>query len=206
MRLDYRTKASVLAANAVLEDMDHNSVCVSFGGGPSRANEMYVNLNIGPFPNVDIVGDDHKLPYADSSVDAIHCEAVFEHLQDPTLAASEISRVLRTGGKANICTPFLKSYHGYPHHYQNFTLTGHTNLFEKSGLQVLYSGTCIGPMYVLHDTITAFIANYAPLIRRVLLAIWATIRIIIAPLDIVLSDRPNSHVMASTTYLVAKKA
>jgi SAM-dependent methyltransferase len=205
-RHDYRTKASVLAANSVLEGLDNNAVCLSIGGGPTRANEMYINLNVGPFPNVDIVGDAHKLPYADGCVDAIHCEAVFEHLQNPTLAASEICRVLKQGGKAYVCTPFLQAYHGYPHHYQNFTLTGHVNLFEKSGLAVLTSGTCVGPIWVMRSMVSELIVHYAPhSIRRGLQAIWGGVSMLIAPLDIFLRDKPNSHIMASTTYLVAEK-
>jgi SAM-dependent methyltransferase len=205
-RHDYRTQASERAANSVLEGLDGHAVCVSIGGGPTRANEMFVNLNIGPFPNVDIVGDAHKLPYADGSVDAIRCEAVFEHLHSPVLAASEIFRVLKRGGKAYVCTPFLQAYHGYPHHYQNFTLTGHVNLFERSGLRVLVSGTAVGPIYVLRNMVAVFIANYTPRpIRRGLQAIWAGISMLIAPLDMLVRDRPDSHVMASTTFLVAER-
>jgi len=206
-RNDYRTRASILAAAAVLEGLDDGAACVSIGGGPTRADPRYINLNIGPFPNVDLVGDAHQLPYADASVDAIHCEAVFEHLHSPVIAAAEIFRVLKKGGKAYICTPFLQAYHGYPHHYQNFTITGHIKLFEDAGLRVLSSGTCVGPVYVLRNMIAVFIANYAPRpLNRILRAGWSLLSMAIAPLDIVLRDRPNAFVMASTTFLVAGKA
>jgi predicted SAM-dependent methyltransferase len=35
----------------------------------------------GPFANVDVVADAYALPYATGSVDAVHCEAVLEHLE-----------------------------------------------------------------------------------------------------------------------------
>ncbi len=134
-RNDYRTEASIQSFKEIFNNLDRNAVCISIGGGPSRADTNLLNLNIGPFPNVDIVADAHDLPYANSSVDAIYCEAVFEHLHTPTVAAKEIYRVLKAGRKAYVCTPFLQAYHGYPHHYQNFTLTGQINLFETAGLE-----------------------------------------------------------------------
>ncbi|OGV68942.1 MAG: hypothetical protein A2283_16865 [Lentisphaerae bacterium RIFOXYA12_FULL_48_11] len=165
-----------------------------------------MNVNIGPFPNVDIIADAHCLPYANNSVDAIYCEAVFEHLHTPVLAAQEICRVLKKGRKAYICTPFLQAYHGYPCHYQNFTLTGHINLFEKAGLKIVSSGTCVGPTYVLRNMIAVFIANYTPFpIRTILRILWAGVSMAIAPLDILLRNKNNSHIMASTTYLLAEK-
>ena len=72
-----------------------------------RSHPMLFNLNIGPFPNVDVVADAHSLPYADESVDVVHSEAVFEHLYNPGQASKEIYRILKKGGKAYICTPFL---------------------------------------------------------------------------------------------------
>lgn len=205
-RNDYRTEDSIRAQKAIFENLDKNAVSISIGGGPSRAEPNLLNLNIGPFPNVDIIADAHSLPYANNSVDAIHCEAVFEHLHTPTLAAQEIFRVLKKGGKAYICTPFLQAYHGYPHHYQNFTLTGHINLFEKAGLKTIDSGTCVGPTYVLRNMIAVFIASYTPFpINRILRLIWAGVSMAIAPLDILLREKSNSHIMASTTYLLAEK-
>ena len=204
---DYRTEASVRAQNAIFENLGEDSVCISIGGGPTRADPSLLNLNIGPFPNVDVVADAHNLPYANSSVDAIHCEAVFEHLHTPTLAAAEIYRVLKQGGRAYICTPFLQTYHGYPHHYQNFTLTGHAALFEKVGLKIIESGTCVGPTFVLRNMISVFIANYSPSpIRLVLRSVWAVISMAIGPLDILLRRSSSSHIMASTTYLLAEKS
>ena len=61
-----------------------------------REHPSLVNVNIGPFANVDVVADAHHLPYADASVDAIFCEAVLEHLVQPHEAVKELFRVCRS--------------------------------------------------------------------------------------------------------------
>ena len=50
------------------------------------------------------------LPIADSSMDAIVCEYVVEHLDDPPSAFGEFARVLRPSGRLLLLTPNLYSY------------------------------------------------------------------------------------------------
>ncbi|MHB8696107.1 MAG: methyltransferase domain-containing protein, partial [Solirubrobacteraceae bacterium] len=106
-RRDYRTACSERAARLVLDRAPPDSLCVSIGGGPGRDHPKLVNLNIGPFPNVEVVADAHRLPYADGSVDAIHCEAVLEHLVDPRLAVTEMFRVCRPGAAVYAAPPVM---------------------------------------------------------------------------------------------------
>jgi SAM-dependent methyltransferase len=44
-------------------------------------------------------GDAHHLPFADGTFDAVHCERVLMHLEDPPLAVREMHRVVRPGGR-----------------------------------------------------------------------------------------------------------
>ena len=55
---DYRTKASknALAQLFANDGVPDDALCLSIGGGPSRAHSRLTNLNIAPFPNVDVVG------------------------------------------------------------------------------------------------------------------------------------------------------
>jgi ubiquinone/menaquinone biosynthesis C-methylase UbiE len=46
-----------------------------------------------------------RLPFADASFDAVHCERVLMHLDDPDLALREMARVLRPGGVAVAAEP-----------------------------------------------------------------------------------------------------
>jgi SAM-dependent methyltransferase len=203
---DYRTGSSTEAFREIFLGLSSEPLCLSIGGGPKRSHPMLTNLNIGAFPNVDIVADAHVLPYADACVDAVYSEAVFEHLSDPVRAASEIHRVLKPSGKAFICTPFMQAYHGYPYHYQNFTLTGHKHLFESTGFELVDAGTCVGPVYTVMDVVTVFLNEYVPFpLNRIFRIAWETMGVFIRPLDRKLGRRENAHVLASSTYVLIRK-
>ncbi len=203
---DYKTTASKNAFLSLFNNLSEDALCLSIGGGPTRAHKRLTNVNIGPFPNVDVVADAHQLPYADNSIDAVHSDAVFEHLQNPVKAAEEIYRVMKPGSKAYISTPFMQAYHGYPHHFQNFTITGHKLLFTSVGFEVLEAGTSVGPVYTIVNLISTFIYYYLPMVLRVpLRIIWGGFGVLIRPLDKIIGNRNNSYILASTTYVVIKK-
>lgn len=202
---DYRTQASVDACARVVTGQPDDAVCLSIGGGPGCCGE-FTNVNIGPFPQVDVVADAHTLPYADSSVRAIFCEAVIEHLYAPHQAAGEMHRVLKPGGMVFAGTPFIYHYHGYPHHYQNFTLQGHQNLFRRAGFEVLEAGTCVGPVNALVLSVAVFLTHYCPSrFGRFLSRLWGFSSQYLYPLDRRINTRPDSHVLAATTYVLAQK-
>jgi len=206
-RADFRTAASRRAFKQVFHENSPELLIISIGGGPSRTDDRLINLNIAPFDDVDLVADAHALPFADASIDGLDCAAVLEHLANPHLAVKEMFRVLKPGGKVFAVTPFMQAYHGYPHHYQNFTLTGHELLFKAVGFRLIESGTCVGPVFALVNLTKRFLAEYMPWgIRHLLILFWAIIGyIIIKPLDLIVNVRPNAHVLASTTFVLAEK-
>jgi SAM-dependent methyltransferase len=163
-------------------------------------------VNIGAFPNVDVVADVHRLPYAGGSVDGIFCEAGFEHFSDPDLVAREVFRALVPGGKVYSVTPFLQAYHGYPDHFQNLTLSGHRRLLERSGFRVLDAGTCVGPLYALFDLATVYINEFFPRpLSLVARKAWRLLGVALGPLNRRVNRSQNAHVFASTTYCLAEK-
>jgi SAM-dependent methyltransferase len=200
---DQRTVGSQRAFEAIFENLPENALCLSIGGGPVRVHPALVNLNIGPFANVDVVADAYELPYADGSVDAVHCEAVLEHLEFPEAAVREMHRVLRPGGKAFAATPFLQPFHGYPDHYQNFTATGHRRLFERAGFEVLAAGTCVGPTFALRDLAVNYLRNVLPggRIGKLSARLFGLLTLPLLGLDRWANGRPRSADLASTTYL-----
>jgi SAM-dependent methyltransferase len=204
---DYRTLQSRLASNRVIELCENGQTVLALGGGPFRVHPRVIDVNIAPLENVDVVGDAHRLPFADGSFDGLYCEAVFEHLDDPHIAAAETFRVMKPGAIGYVCTPFMQPFHGYPSHFQNFTIFGHRRLFERAGFKVLEAGTAGGPATGLATVVATFLAEYSPrLIRWPMRAAWAVFaNIAIRPLDRWLAGRPNAYVVASTTYLLIEK-
>jgi uncharacterized protein YbaR (Trm112 family) len=53
---------------------------LNLGGGPTRDRPQYINLNLAPLPNVDIVGDAERLPILNNSLAGVVCNAVLEHV------------------------------------------------------------------------------------------------------------------------------
>ncbi len=204
---DLRTPASEKAFLSSLENLPSDALCVSVGGGPSRVHPLLVNVNIGAFPNVDIVADAYNLPYAEDSVDAFHCEAVLEHLEYPQQAVAEMHRTLAPGRMVFAATPFLQAFHGYPDHYQNFTLTGHRRLFERAGFTVVSAGSCVGPTFAMRDLLLNYVRVILPGGRtgRVMSRLLAVPTLPLLWLDLMTGRRPDAYVLASTTYLLAQK-
>lgn len=206
-RGDFRSPESVAAFHAVLEGCGPDALCVSIGGGPTRAHPKLVNLNIDRFDNVDVVATAYALPYADSSVDGVHVEAVLEHLEHPRLAVAEMFRVLKIGGEIFAATPFLQGFHGYPSHFQNFTRIGHDRLFERAGFEIVDSGACVGPTFTLTDLIAQYLRHYLP--GRVLsrgserLAMLAGL--LMRPADRWIHRNPDAELLASSVYARLRK-
>lgn len=184
---------------------DRKKIILSIGGGPTRQGETIINLNIDTYPNVDIVGDAHNLPFKDNSIDGIAICAVLEHIEDPKTAVNEIYRVLKKGGYVYAETPFLQHYHGYPFHYQNYTITGHNYLFKK--FKILESGSIGGPLTTLVTVIKNIPEDYISnkYIRKIILYILGLILLPLRFLDIFFRQNKNNYKLTNAVYLFAKK-
>jgi len=189
-----------------LTDNENPKVFVlSIGGGPGRNRKTIVNLNIDTYPNVEIVGDAHNLPFKDNSVDGVVINAVLEHLEYPAVAVREIYRVLKKGGFVLAETPFLQHYHGYPFHFQNYTVTGHNMLFQK--FKILESGAIDGPF----TTVTTLITNIPEdlitnkYIRKIVLYVISVCLLPIRFLDLFLKHNPNIYKLTNGVYLFGQK-
>lgn len=106
------------------------------------ANADYIGFDFMDGPNVDVIGDVHKLSsYFTEPFDLIFSSAVFEHLHMPWVAAQEIRKVLKLGGHLLIETHFSFSSHERPWHFFQFSDMGLQALFgPATGFTVLDKG------------------------------------------------------------------
>jgi hypothetical protein len=174
------------------------------GGGPMR-DFSAVNLNIGPWANVEIVADAHALPYASDSVDNVSCLAVLEHLPRPGVAMAEMVRVLKPGGYILLETPGLQPYHGFPNHFQNFTLTGHDLLIEQAGVEKIGSGPSIGPTSAMVALAAEYLRQYVPGGSVLGPAFKGSLGLALAQLDRMLGNRPNAFILSGGSYFLGRK-
>lgn len=203
---EYDSKAYRDAFDEFIRSRPPGDLVLEVGGGPTRGAPHLTNLNIGPFPNVDIVGDAHDLPYMDGAVDAVTHGAVIEHLRDPVTAVREMRRVLKPGGYLLSSIPFMQAYHGYPDHYQNFTLSGHKWLYESNGFNVVRVGVGHGPITALATLNARFALEYfPPVLNQVFGRLLQGVGIALRPLDRLLETRESAHFIASTTFVLARK-
>ncbi len=83
----------------------------------------YIGSDFQAGYDVDIVADAERLSdaFEKGSIDAVIACSVFEHIRRPWLAAEEIGKVLRPGGRIYIQTHNCFPIHAYPFDYWRFT-------------------------------------------------------------------------------------
>jgi hypothetical protein len=114
--------------------------------------------------------------------------------------------VLKKGGKVFAITPFLQPYHGYPFHYQNYTVTGHKLLFSSKGFSIANSGTCVGPTYALILLNASYLNKYLPSIFKVIAYGYSVLGFgLFKYVDKWINRKEKAHFLASSTFVVAEK-
>jgi SAM-dependent methyltransferase len=103
----------------------------------------YVGFDIVAGPNVDVVGDAHRLSeyFPAGHFDAAFSVSVWEHLAMPWKVSLELNRVLKTGGIAMINTHQSWPSHEEPWDYFRFSEYAWPPLFNAAtGFEILASG------------------------------------------------------------------
>lgn len=129
--------------------------CGDGGEGLSGFSEDFlenntIGIDIRETNFTELLGDIHRLPIRDRSIDAVVCQAVLEHIEDVNIAIDELTRVLKPSGLLYIDVPFLQGYHALPTDYRRFTSIGLKKTVTKGrNLQTIDSGTSKGPTSVV---------------------------------------------------------
>lgn len=88
----------------------------------------------GAYAKVDYVSDAASIPVESGSFDAVICTEVLEHVPEPIIVVSEISRVLRPGGKLILTAPLGSGIHQEPFHfYGGFTPYWYERFLAQAG-------------------------------------------------------------------------
>jgi SAM-dependent methyltransferase len=106
------------------------------------AAREYVGLELDTPENrrtkkADVYYDGHKLPFEDSSFDAVICNQVLEHVFEPDAFLREIARVLKAGGRLLLTVPFVWDEHEQPRDFGRYSSFGLAALLGRNGFRVL---------------------------------------------------------------------
>lgn len=140
--LDYLTEIGNKKGMKILE-IGSREVVGKSNAKTRFSNAEYIGFDYHPGPNVDVVGDAHKLSeyFKDEKFDIIYSSAVFEHLAMPWLVSTEISKLLNVGGIVFVETHFSFSSHERPWHFFQFSDMALRVLFSPAlGFECIEAG------------------------------------------------------------------
>ncbi|KKU68870.1 MAG: Glycosyl transferase family 2 [Parcubacteria group bacterium GW2011_GWA2_47_16] len=180
---------------------------VDIGSGPRRFGPEFINLDIFPFLEVDIVADAAHLPFANNSIPALVSEAVLEHVENTPAVTSELVRVLKSGGFLYVSIPFMTPYHASPDDFTRWTISGLKSIFKD--LEIVESGVRSGPasailmflVYWLGVIFSFGSKKTAPFITHVLMLVVGPLKF----LDFLFYWMPGADTVAAHLYIVARK-
>lgn len=188
---------------------------IDVGSGPERLGKELVNLDVFPFPEVDIVSDATALPFATGSVDGAVSESVFEHVPRADLVAREMVRVLKPGGYFYVSAPFIHPYHASPDDFNRWTVSGLKFLFtdpdRMAGMEVeiVETGMRSGPwsallMFLAYWLGVLFSFGYKP-IAPLLAHIFMIPLGLLKYLDYFFMMWPGADAVATHLYVIGRK-
>jgi uncharacterized protein YbaR (Trm112 family) len=202
--LAYGTNFGSRNLDAVSERVGPHGIILSVGGGPERERPSFVNLNIAPWKNVDLVGDAHELPCRSASVDAIVCLAVLEHLKAPWTAIEEFHRALKSGGIIYVEVPFLQHFHAYPHDFYRFTLFGLKELMKD--FAEIQSGVALGPGAAMIEVADNYFSLLTPTcLSGVVKGLTRLFLLPVRALDRILVKQADAHTLANSVYFLGQR-
>ena len=97
--------------------------------------DEYVGMDLTS-SEADIIADAKALPIESNSVDAVLCNQVIEHDEEPVKIIAEIRRILKKDGILILSAPQMGRLHGEPDDYYRFTKWGLNYLLEKNGMKI----------------------------------------------------------------------
>ena len=118
-------------------DMFESKIYKSYLDIASLPLKRYL-LNLNSHP---LCGDITRLPYRDRSFNFISALDVLEHIENDTIAVSEIHRILKQGGVVVITVPHKMKYYTYQDkiigHYRRYEIEDIISLFRDFNFKLI---------------------------------------------------------------------
>ncbi|MCA8962953.1 MAG: class I SAM-dependent methyltransferase, partial [Planctomycetes bacterium] len=184
-----------------------DGVVVDLGSGNDRRHPRFLNVDLLPYPEVDVVCEGDRLPFANDSIDVVVCIVVLEHVPNSRTVIREVTRVLRPGGRFYAVVPFLQPFHAAPHDYRRWTLPGLGEDLEELMVHEhgVYGGPASAMAWWLGESL-AFALSFGSSRLRGWLSL--PLQALFSPikwLDVVAVHHPDAHRLASSIWVEARK-
>jgi len=194
---------------ALIRELGEGANILDLGSGGRCWGSTVFGMDVDRFPHVSVVGDGHRLPFADGVLDGIICTGVLEHVNDADAVTREILRVLRSGGIAYVAVPFMQGYHPASGTHQDFRRLTHIGLqhllcaFEQVDFGVS-GGPSSSLAWILREYLAMLFVGSGRLYQiAYVVSGWLTSWI--KYLDWVLVHRTAAHRIACGFYLLGRK-
>jgi SAM-dependent methyltransferase len=92
--------------------------------------------------HISIQGSLTSLPFKDNSFDCCLCSEVVEHIEEDTVAISELARVLRPNGILLISVPTPPAPYDPAHVREGYTISELSELLTSNGLMIVRHTNC----------------------------------------------------------------
>jgi SAM-dependent methyltransferase len=196
-----------VSAQLFLRRFPKEGLTLNLGSGPRRLGADIKNIDILPFPGVDVVSSLESLPFTEGNISRIVCDNVLEHVEDPYKAVAEIHRVLQPNGLLYVALPFLYPFHNSPNDFRRWTDEGIKRMLQQ--FEIVRLGVRAGPFSALTVYACYFFAtlfSFGSLRLYDLLVNFSMLLFFpLKTLDIIFARFPYSIRMASVLYCVAQK-
>ena len=204
----YQTRQSRDRIADFVQRVSRDEDILNIGSGVTEFGDNVVNLDVGLFRGVDIVGDATQLPVLSGSLHAVITQGVLEHVRKPGLAIAEMHRVLTGGGLCYGEVPFMQPYHAVPTDYQRYTITGIEELFDR--FECLEKGVILGPgsamSWVAREFLAVLFSFNNLYLYRAGQRVFGWVTVPLKYLDAFLERNQFAPSMASGFYFVGRKA
>lgn len=155
-RVHYQYKAGLVAL--------HNKRVLDVGSGNCNikdflaADNYVVRLD---YPSTsshysllpDVYADGCTLPFKNDTFDCVILLEVLEHIDKPSVALSEIQRVLKGGGKLLLSVPFCYPIHDVPYDYFRYSKYGIQYLLNISNLSCSIIMETVNPFVTIFQLV-----------------------------------------------------